>query len=249
MTVRPAVATEGSATSVSKAEALPRRASPGTVDPGGVSLLKLESWLDSDSSENSNSRNSSVAQKEGSGENVSGAPLRAPPQHGWVLEAGLGAIGHIGSMSQVSPTAPLLRAQLGYEICNWLMASIHSDMSLTDTRYASRNFESRPYALVSGGVGLRLGWRAFSSVGFTLQADGGLGKITEDVLDTYGYRNAARFRPHYSGIFAVEWYQVSPRHALRFFGGSRSYRRTFRRVQGDPSAWAWLGGVAVRYVL
>ena len=43
------------------------------------------------------------------------APPPPPRDHGFVLEASLGAFGHLGAMKNVSPTSPWFHVQFGFE--------------------------------------------------------------------------------------------------------------------------------------
>lgn len=204
-----------------------------------VSEEALEAWLDAEPG---------VLEAKADKDRLA-VPIVAPRKHGVVIETGMGALGHIGSMSHVSPTSPFFRLQVGLEVLDWLMVLGQSDLCISDTRYAGRAVESRPYALFGGGLGLRLAWQALPNVAFTLQGDTGFASVDEDVLETHGYRQSTELRNYYSGVLGIDWYQVSPHYALRFFGGARSYRRTFRRVAGDPRPLAWLGGISLRYAL
>jgi hypothetical protein len=176
-------------------------------------------------------------------------PSLPPRRHGWVLEGSVGALGHLGNMRRVSPTAPWFRLQVGYEPLDWLMVFAQADVALSSTSLAKRPPAERGYALFGLGGGVRLGWQPFSAVGFYLQGDAGFASVTEDVLSTYGYPDADRLRPFAGGTLGLEWFQLSPHYALSVSGGTRDYFRTFDRINGDQPPWVWYSSVAIRYVL
>jgi hypothetical protein len=152
-------------------------------------------------------------------------------------------------MQNVSPAAPFFRLQVGYELFDWLMLFGEADVAMARTSYANRPPEPRTYALFGFGTGARFTWQAFEHVGFYLQGDLGLASVSEDVLSTYGYRDAALLRPYFGGLLGVDWYQVSPHYALSLYGGARDYVQTFARIAGERPPIAWMSGVALRYAL
>ncbi|HVZ37171.1 MAG TPA: hypothetical protein VG963_32335 [Polyangiaceae bacterium] len=176
-------------------------------------------------------------------------PPPAPRRRGVVIEGGLGALGHLGDMKHVSPISPSFRLQAGYEIFNWLLLSAQGDLELSDTAYAHRPPDKRAYALFGFGIGARLGWQPWHVVGFHFQPEGGLSSVTDDVLSTYGYRDATRLRPFVGATIGVDWFQINPHYALGIYGGVRDYLQTFERTYGSAPPLAWVSGVALRYAL
>ena len=181
------------------------------------------------------------------------AELEAPPppprRHGVVIEGSVGALGHRGDMKHVSPAAPWFRLQAGYEIFDWLMAFGQGDVALANTSYAHRPPDKRSYALFGFGVGARASWQPLSALGFYLQGEGGLGSVDQDVLSTYGYRNAGQLRPYFGGTLGVEWFQINPHYGLALYGGARDYVQTFERTYGSNPPIVWVSGLALRYTL
>lgn len=173
----------------------------------------------------------------------------APRRRGVVIEGSVGALGHLGDMQNISPIAPWFRLQAGYELFDWLMLFGEADVSLARTSYASRPPEPRTYALFGFGAGARVTWQAFEHVGFYAQGDLGLASVDQDVLSTYGYRDADRLRPYFGGFLGVDWYQVNPHYALTFYVGARDYVQTFERIAGDRPPLALLSAIALRYAL
>ena len=182
-----------------------------------------------------------------------GAELEAPPppprRHGLVIEGSVGALGHLGDMKHVSPVSPWFRLQVGYELFDWLLLSGQGDVALSNTGFAHSPPDQRSYALFGFGVGARVAWQPWSALGFYLQGDGGLSSISEDVLSSYGYRDAAELRPYVGGTLGVEWFQINPHYGLAAYGGVRDYVQNFERTNGAQPPIAWVSGLAIRYTL
>jgi len=181
------------------------------------------------------------------------AELEAPPppprRHGVVIEGSVGALGHLGDMKHISPTAPWFRLQVGYEIFDWLLAFGQGDVALANTEYAHRPPDKRTYALFGFGAGGRASWQPLAALGFYLQGEAGLGSVSEDVLSSYGYPNAAQLRPYFGGTLGVEWFQINPHYALAAYGGARDYVQSFERTYGSNPPIVWISGLALRYTL
>jgi hypothetical protein len=173
----------------------------------------------------------------------------APRRRGVVIEGSVGALGHFGDMQNISPTAPWFRLQAGYELLDWLMLFGEADVSLARTSYASRPPEPRTYALFGFGGGARFTWQALERVGCFVQGDLGLASVDEDVLSSYGYRDADRLRPYFGGFLGVDWYQVNPHYALSLYVGARDYVETFERIAGERPPITWMSALALRYAL
>jgi hypothetical protein len=222
-----ALAAEPSATTATVA------AQPGVTD------ASLEAWLAQDPAE---ADTDPIA-----------AELEAPPppprRHGLVVEGSVGALGHLGDMKHVSPVAPWFRLQVGYELFDWLTVFGQGDVAIANTGYAHRPPDKRGYALFGFGVGARLSWQPSRSFGIYLQGEGGLASVNEDVLSTYGYRDAAQLRPYVGGTLGVEWFQINPHYGLAAYGGVRDYIQGFARTYGANPPLAWVSGLALRYTL
>ncbi len=203
--------------------------------------LELEAWLDEDLK----------PQRAAPGTEPPEEPaiVAGPRRRGWVVEAAVGALGHLGDMKSVSPVAPQLRLQIGYELADWAMVAAHGDLALSSTRYAGERAETRAFSVFGFGLGPRLTWPMLADWSLYLQGEAGLYTVSEDVLATYGYLEADRFRLGYSALLGLEWYQVSPHYALCLYGGARLYPDTFARRGSNEPPLAWLGGLALRYAL
>jgi hypothetical protein len=176
-----------------------------------------------------------------------GSPLEVPPppprKKGVVLESSVGAMGFLGKLKNVSPTASMLHVQLGYEPLRWLMAFVEGDIAFTSTRYIE---PSRGYAIYGMGAGARFTMRFSERVTGYAQGDLGIMETSSDVLATYGFREAENWNLYFGGTLGVEWYQIDPHYALALNAGARKTPGLDRAVKSD-SAIAWLGGAAIRY--
>jgi hypothetical protein len=176
-----------------------------------------------------------------------GSPLEVPPppprRKGVVLETSVGAMGFLGKLKNVSPTASMLHVQLGYEPLRWLMAFVEGDISFTSTRYLE---PSRGYAMYAMGGGARVTFHLSERVTGYAQGDLGVMETSSDLLRSYGFRHAEDWNLYYGGTLGLEWYQVNPHYALALNGGVRK-TPGFERVVGSDSALSWLGAAAIRY--
>jgi hypothetical protein len=176
-----------------------------------------------------------------------GSPLEVPPppprKKGFVLETSIGAMGFLGKLKNVSPTASMLHMQLGYEPFRWLMAFVEGDIAFTSTRYIE---PSRGYAIYGMGGGARITARFSERVAGYVQGDLGVMETSSDLLHTYGFYDAENWNLYFGGMLGLEWYQINPHYALALNGGARKTPGFERTVGSDP-AISWLGGVAIRY--
>jgi hypothetical protein len=175
------------------------------------------------------------------------APPPPPAHHGVVVESSIGAIGHLGTMKNISPTSPWFHLQLGYEPFKWLMVFGESDVAFSSTGYASPPPDPRSYFLFGFGGGGRFTVKFTDRFGAYVQGSVGMARVSDDVLSVYGYQNATTFNPYFGGALGLEWYQVSPHYALAVHGGVRDYPDLFARQTGGQTPLAWIGGASIRY--
>ena len=176
------------------------------------------------------------------------APLRPPRHHGFVIESSIGAMGHLGPLKHVSPTAPWFHAKLGFEPFNFVMLFAEADAAIASTAYANPPPAPRSYALMGFGGGLRLTGK-FSDFGAFAQGEIGGAAVTEDVLTVYGYKKADQLGYYMGAQLGFEWYQVSPHYALAVHGGFRNYPDLLARQQSSDPPLAWLAAMTLRYTL
>jgi hypothetical protein len=219
--------------------ALPAAAQEEDPERRTMTQQEIEAWLDA--------RNVPGA---GDVEAVDEPPEVPPPpprSQGLVVQGSVGALGHLGPMKNISPTAPWFHLLVGYEPLSFLMAFAEADVAFAGTSYANPPPEPRSYAFYGFGGGLRLTLHPTERVGIYAQGSLGLSTISEDVLHVYGFESADELNLYYGGVLGLEWYQVNPHYALALHGGVRNYDAGFARDTGGGVALAWIGGASIRY--
>jgi hypothetical protein len=200
---------------------------------------EIEAWLDA--------RNMPGGADVESFEEPPEAPPPPPRKQGLVLEGSVGALGQIGPLRQITPTAPWFHLQLGYELLAWLMVFGEADVAFATTAHANRPPEPRAYAYYGFGAGVRFTLRPSERVGIFAQASLGTARASEDVLHVYGFDDADELNTYYGGSLGLEWYQVNPHYALAVHGGLRNYDNGLARAGDGQTALAWTAGAAIRY--
>ena len=205
-----------------------------------ISTDEVVSWLDSKGDAPSLSSDQGPDEAEP-------VPIPPPRHRGFVVESSVGAFGQIGEMKYTSPVAPWFHLQVGYEPLRFLMVFVEGDLILSNTSYAAPPPPSRTYSLWGVGAGLRGTVKASERVGLYLQASLGGAEVTDDVLVTYGYKDADKFNLYLAAELGAEWYQISPHWALAIHAGIRDYTATFKREFSTKFPLAWVSGLALRY--
>lgn len=204
-----------------------------------MTQAEIEAWLDS--------RGMPGSRDIGPVEEEPEAPPPPPRSRGIVIETGVGALSHLGTMKNVSPTSPWFHFKLGVEPLSWLMLFGEADVAFATTSYAARPPEPRGYAHYGVGAGLRFTLRPADWLGIYLQGSAGMAEVSEDVLFVYGYTNADSMNLYFGGALGLEWYQVSPHLALSAHAGVRSYGDGMSRLRSTDPPIAILGGASLRY--
>jgi hypothetical protein len=175
------------------------------------------------------------------------APPPPPRRHGVVVESSVGALGHLGPLKNVSPTAPWFHVQLGYEPFKFLMVFGESDIAFSDTSYANPPPDPRAYALYGFGAGVRGTVKPTDRVGVYVQGSIGAARVSEDVLGVYGYKSAVEWNPYFGAHLGLEWYQANPHYAVAIHGGVRNYPDGFERQRSTETPLTWISGLSLRY--
>ena len=204
-----------------------------------MTQAEIEAWLDARAVPGSRDIGTVEEQPE--------APPPPPRSSGIVLESSVGALGHLGPLKNVSPTAPWFSFRLGFEPLKWLMLFGEADVAFATTSYATRPPDPRGYALYGFGGGLRFTVRPTDWLGIYVQGSAGVAEVSEDVLFVYGYTKADALNLYYGGALGLEWYQVSPHLALAVHGGVRSYDEGLHRDRSNEVALAVIAGASLRY--
>lgn len=204
-----------------------------------MSQQEIEAWLDARHVPGSRDVESVEEQPE--------VPPPPPRKQGLVLEGSVGALGHLGPMKNISPTAPWFHLQIGYEPLAWLMFFGEADVAFATTSYANPPPEPRSYAFYGFGAGVRFTVRPTDRFGIYAQGSIGTARVSEDVLHVYGFDDADQFNTYFGGSLGLEWYQINPHYALAVHGGVRSYGNGFDRQNDSGTPLAWIGGASIRY--
>jgi hypothetical protein len=175
------------------------------------------------------------------------APPLPPRHHGLNVEAGVGALGHVGTMRTVTPTSPWFHLQVGYEPLPWLMFFGEGDLIVSNTSNTHPPPEPRAYVVYGFGGGVRFTVAPFERLGFFAQGSLGTARASTDVLEVYGYEDADAFNAYFGGLAGAEWYPVNPHYALVLGGGARVYPGAFERQRNSELPLAWLGVLSIRY--
>jgi len=191
----------------------------------------------------------SLEEEPGAGKKApkAGEALEVPPppprKRGLVVETGIGMMGFVGKLKNISPTASLFHLQLGYEPFKWFMVFGEGDLGFTSTRYTT---VPRGYAIYAVGAGGRLTFALSDRVSVYGQVDFGMMEASNDELVSYGFADSDTLNGYFGGGGGLEWYQPDPHLALALNGGARKTQGFQRSVPGD-AALSWLGSVALRY--
>jgi len=216
-------------------------ASPGFAaqpEERKITTQEVEHWLDSPSGAPGAPADEAADAAE--------APPPAPRHHGFVIESGIGVLGHLGPMKNVSPAHPQLRLKAGIEPLDWLLLFGEAEIAFGNTSYAHPPPPPRTYALYSFGGGARVTLAPTDIVGFYLEGSLGTATASEDVLQIYGFSHADELNSYAGAALGIDWYQVNPHLALALHGGVRYYGG-FDRERDTASPLAWLSGVSLRY--
>jgi hypothetical protein len=175
------------------------------------------------------------------------APPPPPRKHGVTVESSIGALSHLGTLKNVTPTSPWFHLKVGFEPLSWLMLFAETDLTISNTGYASPPPPPRTYHLYGFGGGLRFTVPFSERFGGYLEGSGGVSAASSDVLEVYGYSDATELKPYFGGRLGADWYPLNPHMAVSLHGGVRSFRSLIRERSDDNRALAILGGLALRY--
>jgi hypothetical protein len=175
------------------------------------------------------------------------APPPPPRRRGFAVETTMGVMGQLGALKHVTNNMPWFRAAFGWEPAKWIMLLAQGDVAFGSTELANPPPDPRGFALFGLSAAARFGFAPSPRIGLFVQGEFGVAKVTNDVLTTYGFRDANALGPYFGGVLGFEWYQVSPHLALVVHAGVRSYGQILDRAIGGDSALAWLGSGGLKY--
>lgn len=174
------------------------------------------------------------------------APPPPPRHHGFVVQSSMGGVGHLGPMSEVSPTSPEFRLTAGYEILDWFMVLGESSLILSSTRFANPPPGPRTYAYYAFGGGLRFTFGIADDFALYLQGSLGAARANDDVLINHGYLDSTTLSLYFGGLLGFEWYQVNPHLALGIDVGVNDYVGLQRELSSSPPL-AIRSAVSIKY--
>jgi hypothetical protein len=151
-------------------------------------------------------------------------------------------------MKHVSPTLPWFRAAFGWEPAKWVMILAQGDVAFGNTSLANPPPDPRTFTLYGFSGALRFGFAPSPAIGLFAQGELGVTSVSNNVLSTYGFRDANSLGPYFGGFLGFEWYQISPHMALVVHAGARSYGQVLDRAIGSETALAWLASGGLKYV-
>ncbi len=184
---------------------------------------------------------------------TAGPPVEAPPpppyKKSLVLDAGLGALTFLGKFGTVAPTAPWLRAQLGYELFKWLMVLGEGELGFATTSGSQPPPRTRAFPMYGFGGGVRFTARFTDRFAAYFQGTIGVmqAEIRTNALAILGYRDAEDLGLYAAGRLGVEWYQIDRHYALGLSAGLRDATGFQRQGAGTDTPLAIDGAVSLRY--
>lgn len=199
---------------------------------------EITRWLDSPATEPAADRPTPAPDE---------APPPAPRRSGVFIESGVGAAIPIGPLEHVTPISPRFHVQLGYEPFRFLGVFAEGDLHFSTTAYASTPPPARAFQLFGFGGGLRAKVQFVPSFGGFLEGSAGVARVSDNVLEVYGFRHSTEWSLYYGGRLGLDWYPANPHLAVTLHGGARSYAQGFERERSTETALAVLAGLALRY--
>jgi hypothetical protein len=203
-----------------------------------LSTGEIETWLE---------RPSEKTPEDLGVEDVEEAPPPPPRHHGVFVESGIGMLGHLGPLKNISPVSPAFSLKAGFEPLSFLLIFGEGELSIANTSYAQPPPPARTYRLYAFGGGARLTLPFAQIFGAFVEGSLGLSRVSEDVLSVYGYRDAHELNPYFGGRLGVEWYPTNPHLALGLGGGVRSFSAGLTRERSSDPALSWSFGPAISY--
>jgi hypothetical protein len=177
------------------------------------------------------------------------APPPRPRRKGLVVESSLGVLGFAGQFGHVAPPAFLMRAQVGYEVTDWLMFFGEGELAFTGTNEAEDEAQAFSFPIWGFGAGARATFHASERVAFFVQGqlDAMAADVPHDTLTILGFRNAESLNASFGGRVGIEWYQIDRHLALSVEGGARD-ATGFAMVTANDFPLMWDTALGIRYV-
>jgi hypothetical protein len=143
--------------------------------------------------------------------------------------------------------APWFHLKFGWEPARWVMLFVQGDTAFGSTSLANPPPPPRGYALWSIGAGVRATWDPWDALGLFIQGAGGAGRVSDDVLGTYGFTDADKLGAYFGAMGGFKWYQINPHYAIVGSGGIRLYPGVLARRLSNATPLAWVGAIGLAY--
>lgn len=140
-------------------------------------------------------------------------PNRALYHQGLHVRAELGGQGFVGGIGRLSAPGPVAHLALGYELTEWFLLALDFGLGMHPSSAppppAATSFQTYT-GLLQARFGIPLSARAL----IWLSADGGVGKVSGDFLQAWGFERAGRIGLVYGGALGFDWHFLNPHHSI-----------------------------------
>jgi hypothetical protein len=150
------------------------------------------------------------------------APDRALYHQGVHVRAELGGQGFVGGIGRLAAPGPVAHIALGYELTRWFLVALDFGLGMHPSSAppppAASSFQTYT-GLVQARFGVPLSARAL----IWISADGGVGKVSGDFLQAWGFDRAGRIGLVYGGALGFDWHFLNPHHSIGLKAGGHLY--------------------------
>lgn len=140
-------------------------------------------------------------------------PDRALYHKGWHVRAELGGQGFVGGIGRLCAPGPVAHLALGYDFHDYFQLALDVGLGMHPSSAppppAATSFQTYTGLLQARG-GVPIGTRAL----IWLSIDGGVGKVSGDFLQAWGFDRAGRIGFVYGGALGFDWHLLNPHHSL-----------------------------------
>lgn len=140
-------------------------------------------------------------------------PDRALYHRGLHVRAELGGQGFVGGVGRLSAPGPVAHLALGYDLSDWFLLALDFGLGMHPSAGppppAATSFQTYT-GLLQARFAVPLGARAL----IWLSADGGVGTVSGDYLQAWGFARAGRLGLVYGGALGFDWHFLNPHHSI-----------------------------------
>lgn len=149
-------------------------------------------------------------------------PDRSLYHQGLHVRAELGGQGFVGGVGRIASAGPVAHLAVGYELTQWFLLALDVGLGMHGSSAppppAATTFQTYT-GLAQARFGLPLGARAL----IWLSADGGVGKVSGDFLQAWGFDRAGKLGLVYGGALGFDWHFLNPHHSIGLKAGGHVY--------------------------